>query len=546
MQSMAFLSFGIIAALLVIVAFIAVFSILDKYGFLESYSLEMSGPFLMWKTEKGKKLIDRISERKNFWKNYGSLGIVIVAICMVIILFLVVWSAILASSIPKESAPSPRMVLGIPGINPLIPIWYGILGLAVAIIIHEFSHGILARVADIKVKTLGLIFLVVPMGAFVEPDEEGMQELSKVKRDRIYAVGPTSNVILAIVLALIFSMAFMGNVSPKQDGLVINGVYDGGPADIAGLQENTEIISIGGVRIRDFDELLEIEIEPGEEVDVVTTDGDVESTYHSAAGLTITGLVEGYPADESGLEEGDLLYSLNEIVIRNHQEFDNETVIRNYQEFDDILAEKKAGQVVNVTYYRYEEGDYAVYNTSMVLADKYESYEELYPSAKSEEFKGQGYMGVSVSYMGLSVWDVEFVTNLMAHPYKDAETANDYFMSSLRYISIPFLKLSPMSDEMENLYQVNGPLSALPDDAFWIIANSFYWIFWLNLMVGLFNSLPAVPLDGGFIFKDGLTSLAERFNLKEKKKEIFVHGFTYLIALTILALLLWQLVGPRI
>ncbi len=141
---------------------------------------------------------------------------------------------------------------------------------------------------------------------------------------------------------------------------------------------------------------------------------------------------------------------------------------------------------------------------------------------------------------------MEFVTNLMARPYKNAETANDYFMSSLRYISIPFLKLSPMSDEMENLYQVNGPLSALPDDAFWMIANSLYWIFWLNLMVGLFNSLPAVPLDGGFIFKDGLTSLAEKFNLKEKKKEIFVHGFTYLIALTILALLLWQLVGPRI
>lgn len=534
MQSMAFLSFGIIAALLVIVAFIAVFSILDKYGFLESYSLEMSGPFLMWKTEKGKKLIDRISERKNFWKNYGSLGIVIVAICMVIILFLVVWSAILASSIPKESAPSPRMVLGIPGINPLIPIWYGILGLAVAIIIHEFSHGILARVADIKVKTLGLIFLVVPMGAFVEPDEEEMQELSKVKRDRIYAVGPTSNVILAIVLALIFSMAFMGNVSPKQDGLVINGVYDGGPADIAGLQENTEIISIGGVRIRDFDELLEIEIEPGEEVDVVTTDGDVESTYHSAAGLTITGLVEGYPADESGLEEGDLLYSLNE------------TVIRNYQEFDETLENTSPNTPVNISYYRYENDEYSRYNSTIVLKDKYESYEELYPSAKSEEFKGQGYMGVSVSYMGLSVWDVEFVTNLMARPYKNAETANDYFMSSLRYISIPFLKLSPMSDEMENLYQVNGPLSALPDDAFWMIANSLYWIFWLNLMVGLFNSLPAVPLDGGFIFKDGLTSLAEKFNLKEKKKEIFVHGFTYLIALTILALLLWQLVGPRI
>ncbi|MFO7991373.1 MAG: site-2 protease family protein [Thermoplasmata archaeon] len=531
---MMFVSFGLIVALLVIVGFIAVFSILDKYGFLERYSLEMSGPFLMWKTEKGKKLIDRISEKKDFWKNYGSLGIVIVVISMVIILFLVVWSAILASSIPKESAPSPRMVLGIPGINPLIPIWYGILGLAVAIIIHEFSHGILARVADIKIKTLGLIFLVVPMGAFVEPDEEEMQELSKMKRDRIYAVGPTSNVLLAVVLALIFSTLFMGSVSPKQDGLVINGIYEGSPADISGMDVGAEVISIGGTRIRDFDELLEIEMEPGEEVEVVTTDGDVENSYYSAAGLSITDLVEGYPADDAGLEEGDLIYGLDD------------TVIRNYHGFDETLEDTSPSIPLNISYFRYEDGEYNRYNTSIVLKDKYESYEELYPGANKKEFKGQGYMGVSVSYMGLSVWDVEFVPNLMAHPYKDAETANDYFMSSLRYISIPFLKLSPMSDDMENLYQVNGPLAALPDDAFWMISNSLYWIFWLNLMVGLFNALPAVPLDGGFIFKDGITSLAEKFNLKEDKKEIFVHGFTYLIALTILAMLLWQLIGPRI
>ena len=47
-------------------------------------------------------------------------------------------------------AVSPKMMIGLPGLNPIIPLWYGILALVVAMVVHEFSHGILSRVADVK------------------------------------------------------------------------------------------------------------------------------------------------------------------------------------------------------------------------------------------------------------------------------------------------------------------------------------------------------------------------------------------------------------
>ena len=40
------------------------------------------------------------------------------------------------------------------------------------IIIHEFSHGILARVENVKINSIGLLLFAIIPGAFVEPDEE--------------------------------------------------------------------------------------------------------------------------------------------------------------------------------------------------------------------------------------------------------------------------------------------------------------------------------------------------------------------------------------
>ncbi len=525
---------GILYAIIIILAFIVLSVILDRYGLLEPAGMELSGPFLMWKTEKGKKLIDRISQKKRFWENYGNLAIVITVISMVLILLLVIWSAYLASSIPQSQAPSPQMIIGIPGVNPLIPIWYGIAALAIAIIVHEFSHGILARTASVKIKSLGMIFIVVPIGAFVEPDEDEMDEVESKKRSRIYAAGPTTNIILALVLVLIFSSVFMGSIQPRQDGIIAMGVGEKTQGDIAGIERGEEIVSVNGTSIGSFEEFMELDITPMRDIRVKTLYGRESKSYTVKSGLAVIGLVEDLPAKKAGLEKGDVISRLDGKIARN------------YEEFSDLLDNKSSDERLNVTYHRYEEGGYRENTTSLLLENKYGVYQDLYPSRNKEEYRGEPYMGVMLSYLGIRGESVDLIPQMLGKPYAGDETIGDYVMSSLEYISLPFLNLSPVPTHIAQLYQVTGPLSLLPSTIFWTTANLLYWVFWLNLMVGLFNSLPAVPLDGGYIFQDGIDNLFKKFKMSEEWREKAVSGFSYTVALFILFLIMWQLIGPRI
>lgn len=525
------ISSGIIYAVVIIGGFIGIFAVLDKLELIQKYGLELSGPFLMWRTEKGKRLIDRIAQKKKFWERYGNFALIIVGICMIIIFLLVAWSAYVATTIPASQAPSPEYILGIPGINPLIPIWYGILGLAIAIIIHEFSHGILARAADITVKSLGLIFLVVPMGAFVEPDEDEMDKLTPIKRDRIYAVGPTANIILAIILVILFSSVMMGAVSAKDDGIVVNNIVNDSPMDDADIKNGEQIISIGDTKINNFDDIHSLEYEPLQEVDVSSKyDGKLKST-EVTAGLVILATSDGYPADNAGLKKGDIIYKMDDELIHN------------YNDFNSFLDDATGGQSITVNYKRDGQD---LSNVTLTLKDKYESYKELNPNQNREEYKGKGYIGVSVSYMGFTGWDINMLPELLSNPYKDADSLGDYFTASMTYIALPFQGLSPVPEDIGSLYEINGPLSVMPNNVFWVVANSLYWVFWLNLMVGLFNSLPAVPLDGGYIFNDGVIKFLDKFGVKKDTGEKIADKLTYAVALFILFLIIWQLVGPRL
>ncbi|HDS59806.1 MAG TPA: peptidase M50, partial [Thermoplasmatales archaeon] len=226
----------------------------------ERASLSLWGPILMWKTEKGKKLIARIARKRRFWRIYADAGIVISLVVMVATFALILWNVYLTFQIAPENAPSPQMLIGLPGINPVIPIGYGILAIAVAIIVHEFSHGILAMVGKIKVKALGLIFLIVPIGAFVEPDEEEMEQVSARKRSRVFAAGPTTNLILALACALVFSSLLVGSVSPAVEGVMVTGTVPDGPFDVAGTQAWSAVTAINGTAVSDmerYEELVE-------------------------------------------------------------------------------------------------------------------------------------------------------------------------------------------------------------------------------------------------------------------------------------------------
>ncbi len=152
---------------------------------------------------------------------------------------------------------SPLANLLLPGINPYVPIVYGLIGIIVAVTIHEFSHGIVARSLGLRIKSVGVIFLfILPIGAFVEVDEKELRETRARNSLRVLAAGSGINFIVGLVCLalLIFSV---GSMVPLANGSAIVGVNQGtpsspSPAWAAGIRPGDIIVSVNGASNNDL------------------------------------------------------------------------------------------------------------------------------------------------------------------------------------------------------------------------------------------------------------------------------------------------------
>jgi membrane-associated protease RseP (regulator of RpoE activity) len=454
----------IIESILVFISVILVYTVivflLHKIGFLKKNNISFYGPALMWRTQKGIQFLKNRAKRKRFWKIYGNVSIVFCFVTMVLMTALMVMTAWLVFGFTAEqrnALPGPEMALVLPGINPILPLeylGYVLLGLIVAIIVHEFSHGILTLVDKLKVKSLGILYLIVPIGAFCEPDDEEVKKTSILSRMRIYAAGPAANFVVVLICILLFSGVCMSAVQPVDEGGIIFTV-------------------------------------------------DANS-----------------PAAQIGLQTGVIITSLNN------------TVIQNGTEYFTTWNNTRANQTVSITYVKNGEE----HTTDVFLSDKYIEYAKrptIY--VNNESYKGKGYLGVQ-SLLRDSV--VKEYLAILKNPFYN------FPQGLLTFYSLPllgyFAGYNPIISPFADSYQITGPLGVLPTSLFWVIVNAIYWIFWLNLAVSLFNVLPMIPLDGGFLFNDGVRAIILRFKkgIKDETKEKIVKNVSLAISLVILSLIL--------
>ena len=84
------------------------------------------------------------------------------------------------------------------------------LHLFITIVIHEFGHAILCRVEDIKVKGMGVLLAVIPIGFFVEPDDAELEQKKGMPKVRMFGAGITNNLVVGfccfVLLILMFGM----------------------------------------------------------------------------------------------------------------------------------------------------------------------------------------------------------------------------------------------------------------------------------------------------------------------------------------------------
>ncbi len=233
-------------ALVLIVAYGAVVYALHRAGKLgPDRALSLFGPALMTKTQRGRSLLDRWGRFRRFWSVVSDLGIVLAAAAMAVIVALLVLGAIASFRIPASQAPQVQEAIGLPGINPIIPLGYGILALVIGIVLHELMHGVIARSQKIGVKSLGILWFVVPIGAFVEQDDAEMLAASRRRRDRVAAAGVLANFALAVLFFFLLSGLVATSVQPNANGVGIAFVEPNTPAANASLAPGDIITAIG-------------------------------------------------------------------------------------------------------------------------------------------------------------------------------------------------------------------------------------------------------------------------------------------------------------
>ncbi|MDG6981038.1 MAG: site-2 protease family protein [Nitrososphaerota archaeon] len=146
----------------------------------------------------------------------------------------------------------PLANLGIPGINPYLPIVDGWLALIIAMVIHEGAHGVVARNLGLPVKSSGLLFfLFVPIGAFVDVDEAAIRQAKPSYAARVLAAGAGINLVTGLV-CLLAMVVVVASFTPVVQGAGIVGVGSGTPAANAGLKVGDMVTQIDGKNITDI------------------------------------------------------------------------------------------------------------------------------------------------------------------------------------------------------------------------------------------------------------------------------------------------------
>jgi membrane-associated protease RseP (regulator of RpoE activity) len=395
-------------------------------------AVEFNFPLLTVRTKRFGFIFDRLGKTRGA-KYLGWFFLALVPIIAAIALFLITTALIALINNPSVGKVVQDLGVGsvllLPGINPMLPIVYGWIAIVVAIVIHEGAHGIIARNNGFRVKSSGLLFfLIIPIGAFVDVDEEQLKTARARPSVKVMAAGVGGNVILGVA-CLLCLLVLVGSLTPAITGVYINSVTADMPAVAAGLQAKDVIVSMNNVTINNSSDLRVFldSHTAGDTVQVVVRRGD-SWQYQYTTNLNLT-------TQDNRTVMGVTVYNLA-----------TQEVLDNYNHFS----------IVSLSLY-------------------------LVPPT------------IASSYI----------------PFSD--TLNQFYTSPI------------------------GPSWA-------IFANLFYWVWFVNFNVAIFNALPIYPLDGGRIFNIGLKRY---FGKKMSEKTIYrvtvgvaVGCLTIVLAGTILPFLL--------
>jgi membrane-associated protease RseP (regulator of RpoE activity) len=228
----------------------------------EHKRFEFQYGIVMFRTKRFQGLLESLGKRKiSKPVGWAFLYLMPIAAAVGFYLFLTILWAIASPVTGPTVISNLRQVsilgnLGLPGINPYIPVVDGWIALVVAMIVHEGAHGVVARSLGFPVKSSGLVFLLfIPIGAFVEVDDKALKVARARDSARILAAGAGINLVVG-VLCLGMLVGVVSTMHPAASGIGVVGVYPStsnqtSPADLRGVKPGDFITAVNGVPIND-------------------------------------------------------------------------------------------------------------------------------------------------------------------------------------------------------------------------------------------------------------------------------------------------------
>jgi membrane-associated protease RseP (regulator of RpoE activity) len=232
----------------------------------------------------------------------------------------------------------------------------------------------------------------------------------------------------------------------------------------------------------------------------------VASMVPIVKGAAITAVAEGsYPAYTAGIKPGDFITAINNTPITDL------SVIRDDSTF-------KPGQSVNLTIWR---------NGEVIQLRNVTLGKAIVLDTRTNETSTYAFLGVQqASYDELQ--------------QRVSVYSNSFLRFPFAYVCIPTLprcqQFVPFADTWIGFYESPQLGPALP-----IIANTFFWMWFINFNLAIFNSLPIYPMDGGQAFETAIRSVG-RGRISDEIARRITTGVTLLVA----TMILFVVAGPYI
>ena len=416
--------------------------------------------------------------------------------------------------------------------------------LGLLVFIHEFGHYAAAKLCGVRVEVFSIGFgkrllgfkrgetdyrlSVLPLGGYVKMSGENPFEAStgdpgefmshpRWQRFIIAIAGPFMNVLLAVAVMTGINMVHFEHPDYEDQPAVIGWIQDNSPADKAKLEVGDKIVRLEGIQNPSWQQIepreamsanqpLHLQIQRGMTLfDQVVVPVAVDKDQRGQAGWepsyanTLSTVEPGLPAANAGLQVGDEIKSLDDVIVRS-----NSAVI--------AFLQNNKDKPVRVTYIR--GGKELTTTVTPILTT----------------------VGSEKKYrMGVTLQPPMHYDKL---PFRQALVASLKWNRENSLLIFEMLK--KMVQQKVSIRQMSSPIGMAPVLGDQVRRGSWFSLLFLTALIslnlGIFNLLPIPILDGGLILLLFIEGTIRRDIKREIKERIYQVAFVFIVLFAVVVI----------